>query len=77
MVHTFRVVPSGHTVVSGDKVEVKVKFYALNFRDLFAILKPIEGIEEAFPFAGLDFAGIVTAIGDGVKDLKIGDQVFG
>jgi NADPH:quinone reductase-like Zn-dependent oxidoreductase len=34
--------------------------------------------QSRFPFAlGRDFSGVVSAVGDGVQDLKVGDAVFG
>ena len=34
--------------------------------------------QSKFPFAlGRDFSGVISAIGEGVKDIKVGDAVFG
>ena len=38
----------------------------------------VEYKQSKFPFAlGRDFSGVISAIGEGVADLKVGDAVFG
>lgn len=61
----------------GDKeVEVKLKAAALNFRDVFAVLKPDPQFDK-INSVGTDIAGIVTAIGPNVTLFKVGDPVLG
>lgn len=61
------------------EVAVRVKFAAINpidwkLRD--GQMRIVTG--RAFPRAmGMDFSGIVTAVGNGVTRLKVGDAVFG
>ncbi len=64
--------------VGDNEVELKVKAYALNFRDIFAILKPIKQFE-SINAVGLDFAGVVVKVGSGplARKYKVGDRVFG
>lgn len=61
------------------EVAVKVKFAAINPIDWklrSGVMKIVTG--KAFPRAmGMDFSGVVTAVGAGVKRFQVGDAVFG
>lgn len=63
------------------EVEVRVKATGLNFRDVMYTLGLLsdEAIENGFagPTLGLEFAGVVAAVGEGVRDLAVGDAVVG
>lgn len=61
-------------------VEVQVKAAALNFRDIMmamGLLSPeaVEGGLFGRTF-GLECAGVVSAVGEGVTDVKVGDEVL-
>jgi NADPH:quinone reductase-like Zn-dependent oxidoreductase len=62
---------------SGRQVMVAVKAIGLNYADIFAIM----GLYSATPrepfVPGLEFAGEVLTIGEGVQHLRPGDRVFG
>lgn len=58
------------TNLKPDAVEIQVKASALNFRDVMAALGKVP-----FDSFGTDCAGIVTAIGANVSDLRVGDRV--
>jgi myxalamid-type polyketide synthase MxaB len=66
------------------QVEIEVKATALNFRDVviaLGILKDFYADEMGIVRAadiplGFDCAGIVSAVGDGVTDLAVGDEVM-
>ena len=66
---------------TAGEVEVAVQAAALNFRDVMIAmgLQPSHNGEPTFgrDLLGLDFAGVVTAVGDGVADLAVGDAVAG
>jgi len=66
-----------------NEVELEVRACALNFRDLFMIMKP-EGFDLSNPntigsldSVGLDVSGVVVAVGAKAKRFQIGDEVFG
>ncbi len=56
------------------EVAVAVQAIGLNFRDVLIALGAYPG--EAAEMGG-DAAGVVTALGEGVSDLSVGDRVFG
>lgn len=64
-----------------DEVEVRPMATGLNFRDVMYVmgLLPDEAVERGFAGAslGLEFAGIVTKVGDRVDDFVPGDPVMG
>ncbi len=63
------------------EVEIIVKATGLNFRDVMYTLGLLsdEAIENGFagPTLGLEFSGVVAAVGEGVSDLAVGDAVVG
>ncbi|CAL8112503.1 unnamed protein product [Orchesella dallaii] len=61
--------------IGDDDVEVRVKAVALNFRDIFSVLKPIPLFDD-MNCIGLDFSGVVTQIGSHVRKVKPGDFVI-
>ena len=60
-----------------NEVCVQVKAIGLNFADIFAM----QGLYKAAPkdlfIPGLEFSGKIIAIGDAVKEWKVGDKVMG
>ncbi|MFT6807502.1 MAG: NADPH:quinone reductase-like Zn-dependent oxidoreductase [Saprospiraceae bacterium] len=60
-----------------QEVQIKIHTIGLNFADVFAIL----GLYSATPtgefIPGLEYAGEITAVGDGVTNFKVGDKVMG
>jgi acyl transferase domain-containing protein/NADPH:quinone reductase-like Zn-dependent oxidoreductase/NAD(P)-dependent dehydrogenase (short-subunit alcohol dehydrogenase family)/acyl carrier protein len=67
--------------VTHDQVEVAVEATGVNFRDVMYALGLLsdEGVERGFAGAslGLDFAGVVTAVGEHATGVACGDRVFG
>ena len=59
------------------EVLITVKACSVNFPDTL-IIQGLYQFKPALPFSpGSDIAGIVKAVGDGVKHVKPGDEVFG
>lgn len=62
-------------------VEVQTRATGLNFRDVMYLmgLLPDEAVENGFAGAslGLEFSGVVSRVGAGVRDLAPGDAVMG
>jgi len=60
-----------------NEVVVAVKACGINFPDTL-IIRGLYQFKPSLPFTpGSDIAGIVKAVGEGVKQLAIGDEVFG
>jgi thioester reductase-like protein len=75
-INDLRFGPMEKSVPQESQVEVRVKSFALNFRDVFAVLKP--SLEfETMNTVGIDFAGVVCAVGPIASKFKVGDAVFG
>ncbi|CAL8109687.1 unnamed protein product [Orchesella dallaii] len=68
----------GYIPLAEGEIEVKIKAYALNFKDILTILKPTPEFQK-LNTVGLDFSGVVTKVGPGVQEteVKVGDRVFG
>ncbi|CAL8085370.1 unnamed protein product [Orchesella dallaii] len=62
--------------VGENEVVVEVRAAALNFRDIFSIMKPSERFRDMNTI-GIDFSGVVTNVGRKVTGLNIGTPVFG
>jgi amino acid adenylation domain-containing protein len=60
----------------GGEVEIEVHAAGLNFIDVLKAMALYPGQESAEPIFGLECAGEITAIGDGVEDLSVGDPVI-
>ncbi|MGH7292900.1 MAG: alcohol dehydrogenase catalytic domain-containing protein, partial [Myxococcota bacterium] len=59
------------------EIEVSVAACNLNFADVLIAFGRYPSFEGRLPQLGADFAGVVTAVGDGVTDHRIGDRVAG
>jgi NADPH:quinone reductase-like Zn-dependent oxidoreductase len=60
-----------------EEVLVKVKAIGLNFADVMARIGVYPAVPEPPFVPGIEFAGVVSAIGNSVHDVKKGDRVWG
>jgi NADPH:quinone reductase-like Zn-dependent oxidoreductase/acyl carrier protein len=64
-----------------QEVRVRVKYAGLNFRDVLWSMGMLqdEALENGFsgPTMGIECSGIIDAVGDGVKEWTVGDEVVG
>ena len=58
--------------LAAGSIRAEVRATGVNFLDVLNALGMVE-----LPVFGMEFAGVVTEIGSGVKDLKVGDAVLG
>ena len=59
------------------QIEVSVTASSINFADVLVAFGRYPSFEGHLPQPGTDFAGVVTAVGPGVTDHKVGDHVGG
>src|SRR5262245_15754695 len=59
------------------QIEVAVTASSINFADVLVAFGRYPAFEGRLPQLGTDFAGVVTAVGPGVTDHKVGDRVAG
>lgn len=73
-------VPATRRAPDTGEIEIAVKATGLNFRDVMLALGilPDEAVENGFAGAtvGMEAAGVVSRVGDGAGDFKVGDEVL-
>ena len=79
LINTLAWMPMQPPAIGPGEVAIEVHAAALNFRDVMWAqgMLPDEALLEGFsgPSLGLECAGLVTAVGAGVDDLRPGDRV--
>ena len=67
-----------------DPILVRIRAASLNSLDWrgmrgepIVMMRPMTGFADEQPVRGVDLAGVVEAVGPGVTEFKVGDQVFG
>ncbi|WP_369816174.1 sulfolipid-1 biosynthesis phthioceranic/hydroxyphthioceranic acid synthase [Mycobacterium sp. 852014-52144_SCH5372336] len=60
-----------------EQIEVAVSASSINFADVLIAFGRYPEFEGKLPQLGTDFAGVVTAVGPGVVDHRVGDRVGG
>lgn len=73
--------PQAERPLADDEIEVRPRAAGLNFRDIMYVmgLLPDEAVENGFAGAslGLEFSGVVSRVGAGVRNYVPGDAVMG
>ena len=59
------------------QIEVAVNASSINFADVLVAFGRYPAFDGRLPQLGIDFAGVVTAVGPGVTDHEVGDHVGG
>jgi polyketide synthase 5 len=59
------------------QIEVAITASSLNFADVLMAMGRFPTIDEREPELGVDFVGVVSAVGPGVADHQVGDRVGG
>ncbi|HEY0226846.1 MAG TPA: SDR family NAD(P)-dependent oxidoreductase, partial [Mycobacterium sp.] len=59
------------------EIEVAVSASSLNFADVLIAMGRFPSVDGRQPRLGMDFAGVVSAVGPGVTDHQVGDRVGG
>jgi NADPH:quinone reductase-like Zn-dependent oxidoreductase len=59
------------------EVRVQIKAIGLNFADVFSVWKLYSAIPKGAFIPGLEYAGVVESVGEGVTNFKPGDRVMG
>lgn len=59
------------------QIEVAVTMSTINFADVLIAFGKFPVVDDREPEPGMDFVGVVTAVGDGVADHQVGDRVAG
>lgn len=61
---------------ANDQIQVKVKASSLNFRDLMIALNMYPATPGLPSVMGSDYSGIITEVGSGVSEFRVGDEVI-
>lgn len=76
-VKNLQLVESELPTPAAGEVTIQVKSIGLNFADIFAIWGLYGATPEGVFIPGLEYSGIVAALGEGVTHLKVGDKIMG
>ena len=63
--------------LSANKVRIEVKAVGLNFADIFALTGLYSATPDGAFIPGLEFSGVVTEVGLGCYQYRVGDRVMG
>nr|WP_308124212.1 sulfolipid-1 biosynthesis phthioceranic/hydroxyphthioceranic acid synthase [Mycolicibacterium xanthum] len=74
---TLELVAAERRPADAGEIEVAISASSINFADVLAAFGRYPSYDGKQPELGLDFAGVVTAVGPGVTDHKVGDRVAG
>jgi acyl transferase domain-containing protein/acyl carrier protein len=74
---TMELVAAERVPPAPGEIEVAVTASSINFADVLVAFGQYPSLEGRLPQPGTDFAGVVTAVGPGVTDHRVGDHVGG
>jgi polyketide synthase 5 len=74
---SMELVACEHVPPGPGQIEVAVTASSINFADVLVAFGRYPAFDGVLPQLGIDFAGVVTAVGPGVTDHKVGDHVGG
>lgn len=74
---SMELVSCRHVPPGPGQIEVAVSASSINFADVLVAFGRYPAFDGRLPQLGIDFAGVVTAVGPGVTDHKVGDRVGG
>ncbi|KAA1246086.1 acyltransferase domain-containing protein, partial [Mycobacterium simiae] len=74
---TLELVASRRVPPGPGQIEVAVSMSTINFADVLIAFGRFPIIDDRQPQLGMDFVGVVTAVGEGVVDHQVGDRVGG
>ena len=73
----LKYLPVERKAPAAGEVELAVHATGLNFSDVLKALGLYPGIKDEIVPLGIECSGVVTAIGEGVTQFKVGDEVMG
>ena len=74
---TLELVACERVAPGPGQIEVAVSVSSINFADVLVAMGLFPAIEGELPELGMDFAGVVTAVGPDVVEHRVGDRVGG
>jgi polyketide synthase 5 len=74
---TLELVACERVTPGPGQIEVAVRVSSINFADVLVAMGLFPAIDGDLPELGMDFAGVVTAVGPDVVDHRVGDRVGG
>lgn len=74
---SMELVACEHVPPGPGQIEVAVSASSINFADVLVAFGRYPAFDGHLPQLGIDFAGVVTAVGPDVTDHKVGDRVGG
>jgi polyketide synthase 5 len=74
---TLELVACERVTPGPGQIEVAVRASGVNFSDVLVAMGQFPAIDGELPALGMDFAGVVTAVGGDVTEHRVGDRVAG
>lgn len=74
---TLEMIARERVVPGPGEIEIAVTVSSVNFADVLVAMGLYPSLDGELPELGMDFAGVVTAVGPNVTDHQVGDRVGG